>query len=48
MKEARSSVTGCDMLIRFFDIFFSLLAMVILFPFMIPVMIDLKATGEHI
>ncbi|MCE5256506.1 MAG: sugar transferase [Spirochaetaceae bacterium] len=35
------------MLIRIFDIFFSLLATVILFPFMIPIMIGLKATGEH-
>jgi lipopolysaccharide/colanic/teichoic acid biosynthesis glycosyltransferase len=32
---------------RFFDIFFSLLAIIILFPFMIPVMIILKLTGEH-
>jgi lipopolysaccharide/colanic/teichoic acid biosynthesis glycosyltransferase len=35
------------MLIRFFDIFFSGLAMVILFPIMIPVMIGLKLSGEH-
>jgi len=35
------------MLIRFFDIFFSLLATVILFPFMLPIMIGLKMTGEH-
>jgi len=35
------------MLIRFFDILFSLLATVILFPFMIPIMIGLKLTGEH-
>jgi lipopolysaccharide/colanic/teichoic acid biosynthesis glycosyltransferase len=34
-------------MIRFFDIFFSLIAIVILFPFMIPVMIGLKLTGEH-
>ncbi|GHV47702.1 glycosyl transferase [Spirochaetia bacterium] len=32
---------------RFFDIFFSSLAVIILFPFMIPVMIGLKMTGEH-
>ena len=32
---------------RFFDIFFSLLAIIILLPFMIPVMIGLKLTGEH-
>jgi lipopolysaccharide/colanic/teichoic acid biosynthesis glycosyltransferase len=32
---------------RFFDIFFSGIAVIILFPFMIPVMIGLKLTGEH-
>ncbi len=32
---------------RFFDILFSYLAIVILFPFMIPIMIGLKLTGEH-
>jgi lipopolysaccharide/colanic/teichoic acid biosynthesis glycosyltransferase len=32
---------------RFFDILFSAIAIVILFPFMIPVMIGLKLTGEH-
>ena len=35
------------MLIRFFDILFSFIAMGILFPFMIPIMIGLKLTGEH-
>jgi len=34
-------------LIRFFDIFFSFLAIVVLLPFMVPVMIGLKLTGEH-
>jgi len=34
-------------MIRFFDILFSLIAIVILFPFMIPIMIGLKLTGEH-
>lgn len=34
-------------LIRFFDIFFSLIAIIILLPFMLPVMIALKLTGEH-
>jgi lipopolysaccharide/colanic/teichoic acid biosynthesis glycosyltransferase len=34
-------------MIRFFDFFFSLFAIVVLFPFMIPVMIGLKLTGEH-
>ncbi len=34
-------------LIRFFDIVFSSLAMIVLFPFMIPIMIGLKLTGEH-
>jgi lipopolysaccharide/colanic/teichoic acid biosynthesis glycosyltransferase len=33
--------------IRFFDIFFSFIAIVILFPFMIPIMVGLKLTGEH-
>lgn len=32
---------------RFFDIFFSGIAIIILFPFMIPIMIGLKLTGEH-
>ncbi|MDR3342937.1 MAG: sugar transferase [Treponema sp.] len=34
-------------MIRFFDIFFSFIAIVILFPFMIPIMVGLKLTGEH-
>jgi lipopolysaccharide/colanic/teichoic acid biosynthesis glycosyltransferase len=34
-------------MIRLFDFFFSLLAVVVLLPFMIPVMIGLKLTGEH-
>jgi len=33
--------------IRFFDIFFSGLAIIVLFPLLIPVMIVLKLTGEH-
>ena len=32
---------------RFFDIFFSGLAIIVLFPFMIPIIIGLKLTGEH-
>jgi lipopolysaccharide/colanic/teichoic acid biosynthesis glycosyltransferase len=32
---------------RFFDILFSSVAIIILFPFMLPVMIILKLTGEH-
>jgi len=35
------------MVIRIFDIIISAVAIVILFPFMIPVMIILKLTGEH-
>jgi len=34
-------------MIRFFDIFFSGLAMLILLPFMLPIMIALKLSGEH-
>jgi len=34
-------------MIRFFDIFFSGLAIVVLLPFLIPIMIALKLTGEH-
>ncbi|MDR1700502.1 MAG: sugar transferase [Lachnoclostridium sp.] len=34
-------------MIRFFDILFSGIAIVILLPFMIPIMIGLKLTGEH-
>jgi lipopolysaccharide/colanic/teichoic acid biosynthesis glycosyltransferase len=33
--------------IRFFDIVFSLIAIIVLFPFMLPIMIILKLTGEH-
>lgn len=32
---------------RFFDILFSSLAIIVLFPFMIPIVIGLKLTGEH-
>ncbi len=35
------------MLIRILDIAFSLIAIIILFPFMVPIMIGLKLTGEH-
>jgi len=35
------------MLIRFFDIVISSIAMIVLFPFMIPIMIGLKLSGEH-
>lgn len=41
VEEERNSM------IRFFDILFSLLAIIVLFPFMIPIMIGLKLTGEH-
>jgi lipopolysaccharide/colanic/teichoic acid biosynthesis glycosyltransferase len=34
-------------MLRLFDILFSLLALVILLPFMIPIMVGLKLTGEH-
>jgi lipopolysaccharide/colanic/teichoic acid biosynthesis glycosyltransferase len=34
-------------MIRFLDALFSLVAIILLFPFMIPVMIALKCTGEH-
>jgi lipopolysaccharide/colanic/teichoic acid biosynthesis glycosyltransferase len=34
-------------LIRFFDILFSALAIIVSLPFMLPVMIGLKLTGEH-
>ena len=34
-------------MIRFFDILFSGVAIIILLPFMIPIMIALKLTGEH-
>ena len=36
-----------SLLIRFFDVLFSSLAIVVLLPFMIPVMVGLKLTGEH-
>ena len=32
---------------RLFDIFISGMAIVLLFPFMVPIMIGLKFTGEH-
>jgi lipopolysaccharide/colanic/teichoic acid biosynthesis glycosyltransferase len=34
-------------LIRFFDMFFSSLTIIILFPFVLPIMLILKLTGEH-
>lgn len=34
-------------MVRFFDLLFSTLAIIVLFPFMIPVMLGLKLTGEH-
>ena len=34
-------------MIRFFDMLFSGIAIIILLPFMIPIMIGLKLTGEH-
>lgn len=34
-------------MIRFFDILLSSIAMIILFPFMIPIMVGLQLTGEH-
>lgn len=34
-------------MIRLLDIFFSGIAVIVLFPFMIPIMIGLKLTGEH-
>lgn len=34
-------------MIRFFDILFSSLAIILLLPFMLPIMILLKLTGEH-
>ena len=34
-------------MIRFFDILFSSIAIIVLTPFMIPIMIGLKLTGEH-
>lgn len=34
-------------MIRFFDILFSAIAIIVLFPFMIPIMVGLKLTGEH-
>ena len=32
---------------RLFDVLFSLFAIIVLFPFMVPIMIGLKLTGEH-
>jgi lipopolysaccharide/colanic/teichoic acid biosynthesis glycosyltransferase len=37
----------CIFLIRFFDILFSAFAILVLIPFMLPIMIILKMTGEH-
>jgi lipopolysaccharide/colanic/teichoic acid biosynthesis glycosyltransferase len=34
-------------MIRFFDIIFSAIAIILIFPFIIPIMITLKLTGEH-
>ena len=35
------------MMIRVFDVLFSTVAIIILFPFMVPIVIGLKLTGEH-
>jgi lipopolysaccharide/colanic/teichoic acid biosynthesis glycosyltransferase len=34
-------------MIRFFDIFFSGIAIIVFLPFLLPIMIGLKLTGEH-
>jgi len=34
-------------MMRFFDILFSFLAIIVSFPFLLPIMIILKCTGEH-
>jgi len=39
--------TLAPMLIRLFDIVFSFIAILILFPFMLPIMVGLKLSGEH-
>jgi lipopolysaccharide/colanic/teichoic acid biosynthesis glycosyltransferase len=36
-----------NLVIRFFDILFSSFAIILLLPFMLPIMIILKLTGEH-
>jgi len=45
MKSTRNIVVL--FFFRFIDIVFSLLAMIVLFPIMLPIMIALKLTGEH-
>ena len=40
-------IIGEQNMTRFFDVLFSLIAVIILTPFMIPIMIGLKLTGEH-
>jgi lipopolysaccharide/colanic/teichoic acid biosynthesis glycosyltransferase len=37
----------CGVFIRFFDILLSSFAIIILFPFMLPIVVLLKLTGEH-
>ena len=32
---------------KFFDVFFSFVAIILLLPFMVPTMIELKFTGVH-
>ena len=34
-------------MIRFFDVFLSSIAIIVLFPFLLPIIIGLKFTGEH-
>jgi lipopolysaccharide/colanic/teichoic acid biosynthesis glycosyltransferase len=41
----KAKIRAC--LIRFFDILFASLALIVLLPFMLPIMIGLKLTGEH-
>ncbi|GHU76790.1 glycosyl transferase [Spirochaetia bacterium] len=39
--------SGLNYMIRFFDIIVSAIAIILLFPFMIPIILVLKLTGEH-
>jgi lipopolysaccharide/colanic/teichoic acid biosynthesis glycosyltransferase len=47
MKNRKKNIIFKDFSIRFFDILFSGIATIVLFPLMIPFIILLKLTGEH-
>ena len=46
-QPRKNAFSFSDIALRFFDIIFSFIAIMVLLPFMIPIMLVLKLTGEH-